>query len=72
LKLPKKRGWKNIKLEKNVFEVNLEKINEKFNEGEIVSAETLKEKRNFENSKKLEKISNKNFGSWKFDQTINF
>jgi large subunit ribosomal protein L15 len=62
LKLPKKRGWKNIKLEKNVFEVNLEKINEKFNEGEIVSAETLKEKKILKIPKSLKKFQIKILG----------
>jgi large subunit ribosomal protein L15 len=55
LKLPKKRGWKNIKLEKNVFVVNLEKINEKFNEGEIVDAKTLREKKILKIPKSLKK-----------------
>ncbi len=45
LKWPKLRGTGNIKLEKKVFEVNLNNIEEKFNPGEKVSVETLKIKK---------------------------
>lgn len=44
LKWPKKRGSGNIKIQKNIFEVNLDKINEKFLANEKVNLETLKEK----------------------------
>lgn len=45
LKWPKLRGSGNIKIEKKVFEVNLNNIEEKFNPGEKVSIETLKIKK---------------------------
>ncbi len=44
LRLPKKRGWKNVRIRKNIFEVNLDQIDEKFDFQEIVSLQTLKEK----------------------------
>lgn len=44
LKFPKKRGLGNIKIEKNIFEVNLIDIDKKFFEGEKVEEKTLKEK----------------------------
>jgi large subunit ribosomal protein L15 len=72
LKLPKKRGWKNIKLEKNVFEVNLEKINEKFNEGEIVSAETLKDKKILKIPKRLKKFQIKILGQGNLTKPLIF
>jgi large subunit ribosomal protein L15 len=72
LKWPKKRGWKNIKLEKNVFEVNLEKINEKFNEGEIVSAETLKEKGILKIPKRLKKFQIKILGQGNLTKPLIF
>jgi large subunit ribosomal protein L15 len=72
LKLPKKRGWKNVKLEKNVFEINLEKINEKFNEGEIVSAETLKEKKILKIPKNLKKFQIKILGQGNLTKPLFF
>jgi large subunit ribosomal protein L15 len=72
LKLPKKRGWKNIKLEKNIFEVNLEKINEKFNEGEIVNAETLKEKKILKIPKSLKKFQIKILGQGNLTKPLIF
>lgn len=44
LKFPKKRGLGNLKIQKNIFEVNLEKIDQKFSPGEIVNLKTLQEK----------------------------
>lgn len=44
LKFPKKRGLGNIKIKKNIFEVNLEKIDQNFSTGEIVSIKTLQER----------------------------
>lgn len=44
LKWPKKRGSGNIKIPKNIFEVNLEKIDSKFQTGEKVTLESLREK----------------------------
>jgi large subunit ribosomal protein L15 len=45
LKIPKKRGIGNIKLEKNVFEVNLDRIDKVFQKGEVVNTESLKTKK---------------------------
>lgn len=44
LKFPKKRGLGNLKIQKNIFAVNLEKIDQKFSPGEIVNLKTLQEK----------------------------
>jgi large subunit ribosomal protein L15 len=44
LKIPKLRGQGNIKIEKNIFEINLEKIDKNFLSGEKVTIESLKEK----------------------------
>ncbi len=56
LKWPKLKGVSNVKIEKNIFNVNLEKIEKNFNSGEKVDFETL-------NSKEIIKIpkSVKNF-----------
>jgi large subunit ribosomal protein L15 len=45
LKWPKLRGAGNLKIRKNIFEVNLEKIEEKFSQGEKVDFQSLKEKK---------------------------
>ncbi|GIW65068.1 MAG: 50S ribosomal protein L15 [Candidatus Parcubacteria bacterium] len=45
LKIPKKRGMGNIKLEKNIFEVNLDKIDKNFQKGELVNVHSLKSKK---------------------------
>jgi large subunit ribosomal protein L15 len=72
LKLPKKRGWKNIKLVENIFEVNLEKINEKFNEGEIVNLKTLKEKKILKIPKSLKKFQIKILGKGNLTKPLIF
>lgn len=45
LKWPKRRGSGNIEIEKNIFEVNLEKIDNQYQAGEKVTIESLKEKK---------------------------
>lgn len=44
LKFPKRKGLANIKIKKNIFEVNLEEIDKKFNQGEIVTKVGLRER----------------------------
>jgi len=72
LRLPKKRGWKNIKLEKDIFVVNLDKINEKFQEGEVVSVESLKEKKILKIPKSLKKIQVKILGQGDLKKSLIF
>ncbi|GIW67421.1 MAG: 50S ribosomal protein L15 [Candidatus Parcubacteria bacterium] len=72
LKFPKKRGWANIKIEKNILEVNLEKINEKFQPGEIVSPETLKEKKILRIPKSLKNFQIKILGQGDLTKSLIF
>ncbi len=44
LKFPKKRGLGNIKRRKNIFEVNLEEIDKKFNQDEVITKEDLRKR----------------------------
>ncbi|BCX15552.1 MAG: 50S ribosomal protein L15 [Candidatus Parcubacteria bacterium] len=41
LKLPKRKGFKNIKIKRKIFVINLDNIDKKFNANEIVSLKTL-------------------------------
>jgi len=72
LRLPKKRGAGNIKLEKNIFTVNLGTIEKKFNEGEIVSVETLKEKKVLKIPKSLKKFQIKILGGGNLSKPLIF
>ncbi len=45
LKIPKRRGLGNVTLKKNIFAINLDKINKHFQEGEKVTPETLRAKK---------------------------
>jgi large subunit ribosomal protein L15 len=72
LRLPKKRGWHNLKLEKNIFVVNLDQINEKFNEGEIVNLTTLKEKNILKIPKSFKNIEIKILGKGQLNKKLIF
>jgi len=72
LKFPKKRGLGNIKLEKNIFEVNLEVIDKSFNQGEIVNVESLVEKKILKIPKSLKKFQVKILGQGNLTKSLIF
>jgi large subunit ribosomal protein L15 len=72
LRLPKKRGWKNIKLEKNIFIVNLDKINKNFDNGEIVNVNSLKEKKILNIPKSLKSFQIKILGYGDLNKSLIF
>jgi len=56
LKFPKRRGVGNVKVPKEIYEVNLITLDKVFKEGEIVNFQTLKERLDLPKSKKNIKI----------------
>lgn len=72
LKIPKKRGLGNITLKKNIFEINLDKINQYFQSGEKVNLETLKAKKILNLPKSIKKFRIKVLAGGKLDKSLVF
>lgn len=72
LRLPKKRGWKNIKIDENIFEINLDKIDQYFDSNEIVSIQTLKEKGILDIPKSVKKFKIKILGKGNLTKNLIF
>lgn len=72
LKWPKRRGTGNIKVPKNIFEVNLEKINDKFQAGEKVNIDNLKERKVIEIPKSIKSFKIKILARGKLTKSLIF
>lgn len=72
LKFPKLRGTGNVKVRKNIFEVNIEKIDKKFSEGEIVTVDSLKEKGILKVPKSIKNFRVKILGKGKLGKSLVF
>lgn len=72
LKLPKKRGLGNIKIKKNIFEVNLQDIDKNFKAGEVVNYQALKERKILKIPKSIKKFKIKILGKGKLTKSLNF
>lgn len=72
LKLPKKRGLGNIKIKKNIFEVNLQDIDKNFKTGEVVNYQALKERKILKIPKSIKKFKIKILGKGKLTKSLNF
>lgn len=72
LKFPKLRGVHNFKIEKNIFEVNLDQINEKFVNGEKVDLNSLKEKKILRVPKSIKNFKVKILGRGKLEKELIF
>jgi large subunit ribosomal protein L15 len=72
LKLPKQRGVGNIKIKQNIFKVNLGKINDKFENGEVVNVQTLKEKKILKIPKSVKSFKVKILGQGELNKGLIF
>jgi large subunit ribosomal protein L15 len=72
LKFPKQRGLGNIKIRQNIFEVNLRKINDKFENGEIINVQTLKEKKIFKIPKSVKSFKVRILGQGELKKSLIF
>jgi large subunit ribosomal protein L15 len=72
LKLPKKRGFKNIKIQKKIFETNLKLINEKFKNNEVVNFKTLQKKKIIKIPKSVKNFKIKILGQGDLNKSLIF
>jgi large subunit ribosomal protein L15 len=73
LKFPKKRGIGNVRVKKeNIFEVNLLNIDKKFNAGEKVDLESLKNKKIINIPKKIKNPKVKILGKGNLNKSLIF
>jgi len=73
LKFPKKRGIGNVRIKKeNIFEVNLLNIDKKFNTGEKVDLESLKNKKIINIPKKIKNPKVKILGKGNLNKSLIF
>ncbi len=72
LKIPKLRGIKNVRINKNIFVINIDKINQSFLSGEKVNLKSLKEKKLLKIPKGTKKLSVKILGRGNLDKSLVF
>lgn len=72
LRIPKKRGLGNVTLSKNIFVINLDKINERFQSGEKVTSETLKAKKILNLPKSIKKVKVKILARGSLEKSLIF
>lgn len=72
LKIPKLRGWANLAKEKNIFVINLDQINNRFNEGEIVDKDSLIKKNIIKIPKSLKNFKFKILGKGNLEKKLIF
>lgn len=72
LKIPKLRGIKNVRINKNIFVVNIDKINQLFSLGEKVNLKSLKEKKLLKIPKGTKKFRVKILGRGYLDKSLVF
>lgn len=72
LKIPKRRGLGNVTLKKNIFAINLDKINKHFQEGEKVTPETLRAKKVLDLPKSIKKAKVKILARGKLEKFLIF
>lgn len=72
MKIPKLRGQGNIKIKENIFEINLEKIDKNFSNGEKVSVESLQKKGLLKIAKSIKNFKIKILGKGSLTKTLIF
>lgn len=72
LKFPKKRGLGNIKIKKNIFEINLGDIEKKFSSGETISLQSLQERKVLKIPKSIKSFRVKILGKGELTKNLFF